>query len=183
MAVTSRPDRIRIGGRPDQPGNGFTCQPSLPWEQIDSLHELDFVRRKENAVCLGSPGVGKTYLAIGLAIRATQDGRTVYYVSLRDLVESLEAAERKGQLRRRLGILTYPVLLVVDDIGCADRRCYMFLPEDGLPLHVTGQPAPPALHVSLGARLLRHVAIEPNRAERQTIQRFATSTRYARRSA
>ena len=172
MAVTSRPDRIRIGGRPDQPGNGFTFQPSLWREQIDSLHELDFARRrKENAICLGSLGVGKTYLAIGLAIRATQDGRTVYNVSLRDLVESLEAAERKGQLRRRLGILTYPALLVVDDIGCADRRCYLFLPEDGLPLHVTGQWAPPPLHVSLGARLLRHVAIEPNRAERQTIPR------------
>ena len=91
----------------------FTFQPSLRREQIDSLHELDFVRRKENVVFLGPPGVGKTHLAI----RAAQHGRKVYYGSLRDLVESLEAAERKGQLRRRLGILTYPALLVVDEIG------------------------------------------------------------------
>ncbi len=95
----------------------FTFQPSLRREQIDSLHELDFVRRKENVVFLGPPGVGKTHLAISLAIRAAQHGRKVYYGSLRDLVESLEAAERKGQLRRRLGILTYPALLVVDEIG------------------------------------------------------------------
>ena len=75
----------------------FTFQPSPRREQIDSLHELDFVRRKENVVFLGPPGVGKTHLAISLAIRAAQHGRRVYYGSLRDLVESLEAAERKGE--------------------------------------------------------------------------------------
>ena len=36
----------------------FTFQPSLRREQIDSLHELDFLRRKENVVFLGPPGVG-----------------------------------------------------------------------------------------------------------------------------
>ena len=95
----------------------FTFQPSLRREQIDSLHELDFVRRKENVVFLGPPGVGKTHLAISLAIRAAERGRRVYYGSLRDLVGSLQEAERKGQLRRRLGILTHPALLVVDEIG------------------------------------------------------------------
>ena len=91
----------------------FAFQPSLRREQIDSLHELDFIRRKENVVFLGAPGVGKTHLAI----RAAQSGRQVYYGSLRDLVQSLQDAETKGQPRRRLGILTHPALLVVDEIG------------------------------------------------------------------
>ena len=61
----------------------FTFQPSLRREQIDSLHELDFLRRKENVVFLGPPGVGKTHLAISLAIRAAETkGRRVYYGSL-----------------------------------------------------------------------------------------------------
>ena len=95
----------------------FTFQPSLRREQIDSLHELDFLRRKENVVFLGPPGVGKTHLAISLAIRAAERGRRVYYGSLRDLVGSLQEAETKGQLRRRLRVLTHPALLVVDEIG------------------------------------------------------------------
>ena len=95
----------------------FTFQPSLRREQIDSLHELDFLRRKENVVFLGPPGVGKTHLAISLAIRAAEKGRRVYYGSLRDLVGSLQEAETKGQLRRRLRVLTHPALLVVDEIG------------------------------------------------------------------
>ena len=41
----------------------------------------------------------------------------MYYGSLRDLVQSLQEAETNGQLRRRLGILTHPALLVVDEIG------------------------------------------------------------------
>ena len=40
----------------------------------------------------------------------------MYYGSLRDLVGSLQA-ETKGQLRRRLRVLTHPALLVVDEIA------------------------------------------------------------------
>ena len=57
----------------------FSFQPSVKREQIDSLHELGFLERKENVVFLGPPGVGKTHLAISLAIAAAESGRRVYY--------------------------------------------------------------------------------------------------------
>ena len=57
----------------------FSFQPSIKREQIDSLHELGFLERKENVIFLGPPGVGKTHLAISLAIAAAQSGRRVYY--------------------------------------------------------------------------------------------------------
>ena len=53
----------------------FTFQPSLRREQMESLHELGFVERRENVIFLGPPGVGKTHLAISLAIAAAQSGR------------------------------------------------------------------------------------------------------------
>ena len=53
----------------------FAFQPSIRREQIESLHELGFVRRKENVIFLGPPGVGKTHLAISLAIAAAEHGR------------------------------------------------------------------------------------------------------------
>jgi DNA replication protein DnaC len=60
----------------------FSFQPSIKREQIESLHELGFIERKENVILLGPPGVGKTHLAISLAIAAAEHGRRVYYGTL-----------------------------------------------------------------------------------------------------
>ena len=72
----------------------FAFQPSIRCEQIESLHELAFIKRKENVIFLGPPGVGKTHLAISLAIAAAESGRRVYYGTLVALIESLETRPR-----------------------------------------------------------------------------------------
>lgn len=95
----------------------FTFQPSLKREQIDSLHTLSFIERRENVLFLGPPGVGKTHLAISLAVAAAQSGRRVYYGTLADLIHSLEEAQQAGWLTRRLKTLIFPSLLVVDELG------------------------------------------------------------------
>ena len=38
----------------------FAFQPSVKREQVDALHELGFLERRENVVFLGPPGIGKT---------------------------------------------------------------------------------------------------------------------------
>jgi len=95
----------------------FTFQPSIDRAQVLSLHELHFLERKENVIFLGPAGVGKTHLAVSLAIRAAEHGKRVYYSTLADLVLSLQDAERQSKLRERFITLKQVGLLVVDEIG------------------------------------------------------------------
>jgi DNA replication protein DnaC len=95
----------------------FKFQPSIDPKVIRELATGRYLETGDNVLLLGPPGVGKTHLAISLAIAAAQSGRRVYYGTLADLITSLEEAQAAGRLHARLKVLTHPALLVVDEIG------------------------------------------------------------------
>lgn len=92
----------------------FAFQPSIDRAQVQSLHEMGFLERKENVIFLGRAGVGKTHLAVSLAVTAAERGKWVYYSTLTDLVLTRQEAERQGKLRERLTLLKQAALLIVD---------------------------------------------------------------------
>jgi DNA replication protein DnaC len=49
---------------------------------MKELSALAFAATNENVVSLGPPGVGKTHLAVGLAMQALRNGMTLYFATL-----------------------------------------------------------------------------------------------------
>jgi DNA replication protein DnaC len=96
----------------------FAFQPDLDIRKINDLATLQFVQARSNVAFLGPPGVGKTMLAVGLAIAACQAGFTVYFTTLDDLVRRLRAAaETTSRFNRQLQAYLRPSLLIIDEVG------------------------------------------------------------------
>ena len=95
----------------------FAFQPDLDPRKVRDLATLEFVKAKSNVALLGPPGVGKTMIAVALAVAACQAGFSIYFTTLDDLVRKLRAAEATGRFNRQLGVYMRPAVLVVDEVG------------------------------------------------------------------
>jgi DNA replication protein DnaC len=83
---------------------------------------MAFVHREENVIFLGPPGVGKTHLAVGLAMEALSQGISVYFSSLIRLIEDLKKAYEENRLEKRMRIYTRPKLLIIDELCKASHN-------------------------------------------------------------
>jgi DNA replication protein DnaC len=95
----------------------FDFQPSLDRRQVRELSGLSFVERAHNVVVLGPPGVGKTHLSISLGVKAVEAGYSVLFLTLEQLMTRLMKALHENRLERSLQQLTYPKVLIIDEIG------------------------------------------------------------------
>ena len=106
----------------------FTFQPKLDRQKIMSLFDLTFIRQNGNIIFLGPPGVGKTHLAVALAIKACQSGMSIYFTNMEDLIGKLKKDQESN--RRGKGRSYYKsALVIVDEVGYTpiDRHeCNLF---------------------------------------------------------
>jgi len=101
----------------------FGFQPGLAAARVRELANLAFLDTATNVLFVGGPGVGKTHLAIGLALQACAARRSVLFTHAPDLLDQLVAAEVAHTLGKLLEQLRRLDLLVVDELG--------YLPIDG----------------------------------------------------
>ncbi len=102
----------------------FAFQPAVDKTRVDFLATGDFIRKKENILFLGPPGVGKTHLAVGLGVRAVELGYSVSYYTMDELIQALKKRADVPVSKQTRPAYMKQALVVVDELGyqSLDRR-------------------------------------------------------------
>ena len=98
----------------------WSFQPSVPRAKVEELATLRFMDSAENVLLVGSPGVGKTHLAVAIGIEAVKAGREVRFTDCARLVDDLKDASSRGILKNRLKYYAHSKLLIIDELGYLD---------------------------------------------------------------
>ena len=123
--LTAREERrirtsLRLSGLPPGQTLGnfdFGFQPSIEKSRIETLATCEWIREHATVLLQGPPGVGKTHLAVGLGVKAIENGFSVAFFRLDDLLyEMKKDADIPPQRLRRKKYLKV-ALLVVDEVG------------------------------------------------------------------
>ena len=85
--------------------------------QIQNLFRLRFIEDKANVVFISNVGLGKSHLSIALGHTACLRGYSVLLTTAVDIINSLSAAQTRGNLKRELHKYLQPTLLIVDELG------------------------------------------------------------------
>jgi DNA replication protein DnaC len=84
---------------------------------VRHLFGLDFIEKHANAIFLGSPGLGKTHLAVALSYHACMHGYNVRFETAINVINRLDTAQKAGNFGQVLRSFTRPDLLCLDELG------------------------------------------------------------------
>lgn len=86
-------------------------------EQIQHLFTLAFIRQRQNVVFVGTVGLGKTHLALALALEACQHNHSTLFTSAVNIVNTLAEARAENRLRKAIRRYVTPAVLAIDELG------------------------------------------------------------------
>lgn len=111
LRLSNLPPGMTLGGF------DFTFQPSIDKSQIETLATCAFIREHATLLIQGPPGVGKTHLSVALGVRAIEQGFSVAFYRLEDLLHAMrkDADVEPRHLRRKKYLNVS--FLIVDEVG------------------------------------------------------------------
>ena len=95
----------------------YDRQPAVKKQNIQALASLEFMNRQQNIVLIGSPGTGKTGIAIGLLREAIVNGCRGRFYNAQNLIDELYASLADRTTTKLLNRLARYDLLVIDELS------------------------------------------------------------------
>lgn len=95
----------------------YDFNPNLNYQKIKELGTLGFIKKNENIIIIGPPGVGKSMIATGIGINACKQGIKVKFFNAKELMDDLYDATKAGILKEELAKLDKIPLLIIDELS------------------------------------------------------------------
>ena len=95
----------------------FGFQRSVSKEQMLRLFDMTWVEQAFNICFLGPPGIGKSHLALSLAVQALNLGYAAAFTTLDELMITLKTSQISTASNRRIKILNSAALVIIDEVG------------------------------------------------------------------
>jgi DNA replication protein DnaC len=127
-------NRIRVAGFPIKKYLEDIEVEYLPEDarkKLGIFKSLDFIKSGQNIILAGSPGTGKSHLAIGLGIKAAIAGYRVAFTTIPLLINQLKEARGQSILR------SYELRFEKYDLVIADELGYISFDKEGSELLFT----------------------------------------------
>lgn len=84
---------------------------------VQNIFRLGFIAEKGNVIFMGTVGLGKTHLATALGYAACLEGHCVLFANAINVINDLCAAQKQGELKKRLKRYLLPSVLILDEVG------------------------------------------------------------------
>jgi DNA replication protein DnaC len=125
VETTSREERriktsLRLSGLPTGQtlqNFDFAFQPGIEKSQIETLATCGWIREHETVLMQGPPGVGKTHLAVSLGVKAVENGFSVAFYRVEDLLHAMKKHADVPPARIRGKKYLKVALLIIDEVG------------------------------------------------------------------
>jgi DNA replication protein DnaC len=95
----------------------FGAVQGISKNRVLELAQGGYMARAETIILIGSPGLGKTHIATGLALAACKQGKRVRFFGVASLVNELLAANHELRMSKLTTQITKLDLVVLDELG------------------------------------------------------------------
>lgn len=94
-----------------------TALPEDAQKKLSIVETLEFIKTGQNLILAGNPGTGKTHIAIGLGIKACNEGLNVLFTTIPLLINQLKESRSERTLKAFGNKFIKYDLIIADELG------------------------------------------------------------------